>query len=99
MARVLVTGAAGFLGSHLSDRLLDEGHTVLSVDNLSIGNLENLRHLRNEPRFTFEEWDICDAFDPEGGVPGKVCTREDETNWYERSLGWHEGRRTVRSRS
>ena len=33
------------------------------------------------------------------GVPGKVCTREHETNWYERSLGWHEGRSTVRSRS
>jgi dTDP-glucose 4,6-dehydratase len=64
MARVLVTGAAGFLGSHLSDRLLDEGHTVLGVDNFSTGNLENLTHLRNEPRFTFEEWDICDAFDP-----------------------------------
>jgi dTDP-glucose 4,6-dehydratase len=64
MARVLVTGAAGFLGSHLVDRLLGEGHTVLGVDNLSTGNLENLTHLRNEPRFTFEEWDICDAFDP-----------------------------------
>ena len=64
MARALVTGAAGFLGSHLSDRLLDEGHTVLGVDNLSTGNLENLTHLRNEPRFALEERDICDAFDP-----------------------------------
>src|SRR5580658_4964846 len=62
--RVLVTGAAGFLGSHLVDRLLGEGHSVLGVDNLSTGNLENLTRLRNEPRFTFEEWDICDAFDP-----------------------------------
>jgi dTDP-glucose 4,6-dehydratase len=64
MARILVTGAAGFLGSHLTDRLLDEGHSVLGVDNLSTGDSGNLKHLRKEPRFTFEEWDICDAFDP-----------------------------------
>ena len=64
MARVLVTGAAGFLGSHLVDRLLGEGHTVLGVDNLSTGTQENLRHLRNEPRFVFEERDICRPFDP-----------------------------------
>jgi dTDP-glucose 4,6-dehydratase len=64
MARALVTGAAGFLGSHLTDRLLDEGHSVLGVDNLSTGDSGNLKHLRKEPRFTFEEWDICDAFDP-----------------------------------
>ncbi len=43
--RVLVTGAAGFLGSHLTDRLLGEGHSVIGVDNLSTGNLENLAHL------------------------------------------------------
>jgi dTDP-glucose 4,6-dehydratase len=64
MARVLVTGAAGFLGSHLSDRLLDEGNVVLGVDNLSTGNLANIQHLRNEPRFAFEERDICELFDP-----------------------------------
>jgi dTDP-glucose 4,6-dehydratase len=64
MSRILVTGAAGFLGSHLTDRLLGEGHSVVGVDNLCTGNVENLRHLRNEPRFTFEERDICLAFDP-----------------------------------
>jgi dTDP-glucose 4,6-dehydratase len=61
--RVLVTGAAGFLGSHLTDRLLGEGYTVLGVDNLSTGNMENLAHLAGEPRFRFDERDICQPFD------------------------------------
>lgn len=62
--RVLVTGAAGFLGSHLTDALLADGHEVLGVDNLSTGSLENLKHLRSEPRFEFLEQDLCNAFDP-----------------------------------
>lgn len=62
--RVLVTGAAGFLGSHLTDALLADGHRVLGVDNLSTGSLENLRHLESEPRFEFLEHDICTCFDP-----------------------------------
>ena len=62
--RVLVTGAAGFLGSHLTDRLLREGHAVVGVDNLSTGDPENLAHLAKEPRFQFEERDICTPFDP-----------------------------------
>ena len=62
--RVLVTGAAGFLGSHLTDRLLAEGYTVLGVDNLATGDPENLGHLRHEPRFAFERRDICEPFDP-----------------------------------
>jgi len=64
MARILVTGAAGFLGSHLTDRLLGEGHTVLGVDNLSTGNLANIDHLKNEARFVLEMRDICQPFDP-----------------------------------
>jgi dTDP-glucose 4,6-dehydratase len=58
-----VTGAAGFLGSHLCDALLGEGHRVVGVDNLSTGNLGNLEHLQNEPRFDLTEKDICEAFD------------------------------------
>ncbi len=61
---VLVTGAAGFLGSHLTDRLLGEGHTVLGVDNLSTGSMENIAHLAGESRFRFEQRDICKPFDP-----------------------------------
>jgi dTDP-glucose 4,6-dehydratase len=60
----LVTGAAGFLGSHLTDRLLGEGYSVLGVDNLSTGDSANLAHLANDSRFRFEERDICTAFDP-----------------------------------
>ena len=61
--RVLVTGAAGFLGSHLTDRLLGEGHTVVGVDNLCTGSPANIAHLANESRFTLEERDICVPFD------------------------------------
>jgi dTDP-glucose 4,6-dehydratase len=60
---VLVTGAAGFLGSHLTDRLLAEGHTVVGVDNFSTGSRDNVAHLSNEPRFSLLEKDICQPFD------------------------------------
>jgi dTDP-glucose 4,6-dehydratase len=62
--RVVVTGAAGFLGSHLTDSLLKAGHFVLGIDNLCTGSLENLAHLAEHPRFTFEQRDICKPFDP-----------------------------------
>ena len=62
--RILVTGAAGFLGSHLTDRLLSDGHSVVGADNLTTGFRENIAHLAHEPRFQFEERDICEPFDP-----------------------------------
>jgi len=61
--RALVTGGAGFLGSHLCDALLAEGYAVIAVDNLLTGRLINLQHLRNEPRFEFRQIDINQPFD------------------------------------
>lgn len=56
--RVLVTGGAGFLGSHLIDRLLDRGHDVLCVDNLFTGTKRNIDHLKDNPRFEFIRHDV-----------------------------------------
>jgi dTDP-glucose 4,6-dehydratase len=61
--RVLVTGGAGFLGSHLCDALVGEGHAVVAVDNLLTGRTANLAQLRNEPRFELQVHDICEPFD------------------------------------
>jgi dTDP-glucose 4,6-dehydratase len=61
--RALITGGAGFLGSHLADALLAEGWNVVVVDNLLTGRPANLAHLSREPRFEFVEKDICQPFD------------------------------------
>ncbi len=60
---ILVTGAAGFLGSHLCDALLAAGNSVIGVDNLSTGRLANLSHLGREGRFSFLEQDITKPFE------------------------------------
>ena len=57
--RSLVTGGAGFLGSHLIDRLLEDGHEILCVDNLFTGDKRNLDHLIGNPRFEFLRHDVC----------------------------------------
>ena len=56
--RILVTGGAGFVGSHLCDRLIADGHTVHCVDNLYTGSLENIKQLKDNPRFFFHEVDV-----------------------------------------
>lgn len=57
--RILVTGGAGFLGSHLCDRLLAAGHEVTCADNLFTGSRRNIEHLHNNPRFEFMRHDVC----------------------------------------
>jgi len=64
--RILVTGAAGFIGSHTCDRLLDEGHTVVAVDNLLTGSEQNLAHLRDRPEFQLIRHDITQPLAVEG---------------------------------
>jgi dTDP-glucose 4,6-dehydratase len=61
--RALVTGGAGFLGSHLCDALLGEGYSVIAVDNLLTGRSANLDHLRHDERFEFRQLDINEPFD------------------------------------
>jgi dTDP-glucose 4,6-dehydratase len=56
--RVLITGAAGFLGSHLADRFLHEGHEVIGMDNLITGTTDNIAHLAGHPRFSFVKHDV-----------------------------------------
>ena len=68
--RVLITGAAGFLASHLSDRFLADGHSVVGLDNFITGHPENLAHLAGDPRFEFVEHDISTYTHVEGKLDG-----------------------------
>ncbi|MCP4727326.1 MAG: SDR family oxidoreductase [bacterium] len=56
--RILITGGAGFLGSHLTDKLITEGHSVIVMDNLLTGKMENIAHLIGEDRFRFIKYDV-----------------------------------------
>lgn len=64
----VVTGGAGFLGSHLTDRLLKEGHRVIAIDNLITGNVANIEHLAGNPDYKFIQHDVTDFI----YLPGKV---------------------------
>jgi dTDP-glucose 4,6-dehydratase len=66
--RILITGAAGFLGSHLCERLLADGHDVVGIDNFITGSPDNIAHLSNNPRFSFIRHDVSSFI----FVPGKV---------------------------
>ena len=66
--RVLITGGAGFLGSHLCDRLIGMGHGVVCVDNLLTGSMDNLAHLVGHERFRFVQYNVCDYLFVEGAL-------------------------------
>ena len=68
MARIVITGGAGFLGSHLADRLLARGDEVIAIDNLSTGNKANIEHLFGVEGFTFVQHDVSNYV----WVPGAV---------------------------
>jgi dTDP-glucose 4,6-dehydratase len=61
--RLLISGGAGFIGSHLCDRLLADGHTVIVLDNLITGSEDNIRHLNDHPRFQFLNHDVTRPFE------------------------------------
>ncbi len=65
--RIVVTGGAGFLGSHLCDRLLAEGHDVIAIDNLITGSVANIEHIRDK-RFTFIHYDVTNYIYVDGAV-------------------------------
>ncbi len=60
--RILITGGAGFLGSHLTDRLLEDGHEIICMDNLFTGSKRNIAHLMQNPNFEFLRHDVTDPF-------------------------------------
>jgi dTDP-glucose 4,6-dehydratase len=68
--RVLITGAAGFLASHLCDRFLADGHEVIGMDNFLTGNPENIAHLIGNPRFRFIEHDVTNFIYVDGPLDG-----------------------------
>lgn len=63
MKTVLITGAAGFIGSHLCDKLLERGYKVIGLDNLITGDLDNIKHLHKNNKFSFLEYDINNKLD------------------------------------
>jgi dTDP-glucose 4,6-dehydratase len=68
--RLVVSGAAGFIGSHLCDRLLTEKHSVVAIDNLLTGSLRNISHLAGNPNFHFLQQDVTQPVEVEGAVDG-----------------------------
>ncbi|HZU26204.1 MAG TPA: UDP-glucuronic acid decarboxylase family protein [Bryobacteraceae bacterium] len=68
--RVVISGAAGFIGSHLCDRFIAEGHCVLALDNCLTGSRDNIAHLLHHAQFEFRECDVTRAFEVEGAVDG-----------------------------
>ena len=70
--RILITGGAGFIGSHLCDRLLADGHTVIAMDNLSTGNMDNIAHLAGRERFRFIKHDVTNYIYVQGDLDAVI---------------------------
>ena len=70
MRRIVITGGAGFIGSHLAERILARGDEVVAIDNLLTGDLANIAHLRANPRFSFIQQDVTEYLSVEGPVDG-----------------------------
>ncbi|GAA4282094.1 hypothetical protein GCM10022260_25170 [Gaetbulibacter aestuarii] len=68
MKKILITGAAGFLGSHLSDRFIKEGYFVIAMDNFITGDKNNISHLFGHPSFEFIEHDVTEFVKIEGNL-------------------------------
>lgn len=68
MPRTLITGGAGFLGSHLCDRFVKEGHEVICMDNLVTGNADNIGHLMGKPNFSFVHYDVTNFIHVDGAL-------------------------------
>jgi dTDP-glucose 4,6-dehydratase len=68
--RILITGAAGFLGSHLCDRFLAQGHEIIGMDNFLTGSPDNIAHLQNNPKFSFVEHNVTEYIDVTGPLDG-----------------------------
>jgi dTDP-glucose 4,6-dehydratase len=68
MGRIVITGGAGFIGSHLADRLLADGHEIIALDNLSTGHPRNIAHLLGNRRFHFVKYDVTDYIYVDGPV-------------------------------
>lgn len=68
MARILITGGAGFIGSHLADRLLADGHTIVALDNLFTGHVRNISHLVGHDRFQFIKHDVTEYIYVQGRI-------------------------------
>src|SRR5215813_8530426 len=68
MGRIVITGGAGFIGSHLADRLLADGHEVIALDNLSTGHPRNIAHLLGNRRFQYIKYDVTEYIYVDGAV-------------------------------
>ena len=100
MRRVVITGGAGFIGSHLCDRLLQRGLTVVCLDNLLTGSVENIAHLLSNSRFSFRFYDVTEYLYVEGELDAVVHfaavthSRDEQVYW---DVNYHGTMRLARS--